>query len=100
MTIDYNIVSGAEVKVNVYGGDSCEEHIRYIEVWSEGDMGSDTMQEVSFDCKRWPVGTKLIVKVPCCPNPDCDADAEFQDQDGKCTECGFDWINWAEEQYS
>lgn len=99
MKIDYNVVSGAEVKANVYCGESCDQHEPYIEVWCEGDMGSETMKEISFDSKRWPVGTKIQVLVPQCPNSDCHADAELQ-HDGKCTECGFDWKNWADEQYS
>lgn len=97
MGIEYNVVSGAEIKANVYGGDNCNEHMPYIETWCEGDMDTDTAQEISFDVKRWPVGTKLTVKVPCCP--ECELDAEHQDKQGLC-ECGFNWKNWAEEQYS
>lgn len=98
--IEYNVVSGAEIKADVYAGENCDQHEPYIEAWCEGDMGSEEMDEITFDSKRWPVGTKLQVHVPRCPNSDCDADAELQDENGKCTECGFDWKNWAEEQYS
>ena len=98
--IEYNVVSGAEVKADVYGGDSGNEHVPYIESWCEGDMDTETNKDISFDSKRWPVGTKLTVQVPMCPNPDCYVDAESQDEEGKCSECGFDWKNWAEEQYS
>lgn len=67
-------------------------------MYCEGDMDSSgPMDEISFDKKRWPVGAKITVEVPCCPN--CHLDAEFADDKGKC-ECGFDWKNWAEEQYS
>ncbi len=100
MEIEYNVVAGAEVKADVYCGKNCDQHEAYIEAWCEGDMGSTTMKEISFDSKRWPVGTKIKVEVPCCPNPDCNADAELKDKDGKCSECGFDWVRWAEEQYS
>lgn len=91
LDIDYKIISGAEIKADVYCGENCDQHEPYIETWCEGDMDSDTAKEISFDCKRWPVGTKLFVHVPCCPNPDCHVDAEMQDENGKCTECGFDW---------
>lgn len=100
MSIEYRIISGVEVKANVYAGKNCDQHEPYLESWCDGDMDTETSKEFCFDSKRWPVGTKLIVQVPICPNPACDADAEFQDGRGKCTECGFDWVNWAEEQYS
>lgn len=98
--IDYDIISGAEIKADVYAGENCDQHEPYIETWCEGDMDTNTSKEISFDCKRWPVGTKLQVMVPTCPGEDCHANAELQDENGKCTECGFDWKNWANEQYS
>jgi hypothetical protein len=100
MDIRYNIIAGVEVKADVYSGENCDETEPYLECWCEGDMDTDTAKEFSFDAKRWPIGTKLIVQVPVCPNIDCVADAEFQDEEGKCTECGFDWDNWIGEQYS
>lgn len=93
-------VSWGVVKANVYAGDNCDQHEPYIEMYCEGDMeSSGPMNEICFDKNRWPVGTKITFHVPCCPNPECDLDAEFQDEHGKC-ECGFDWKNWAEEKYS
>lgn len=98
--MDYNIVAGVEVKVDVYGGDNCDEHTPYLESWCEGDIDTVLGDRFTFDSKRWPVGTKMVVQVPMCPNPDCHVDAEYQNEDGKCTECGFDWVNWIEEKYS
>ncbi|MGF1905330.1 hypothetical protein [Aliivibrio salmonicida] len=100
MEIKYNVVAGAEVKADVYSGENCDEHKPYIEAWTEGDEGTETMEELGFHSKRWPVGTVIKIEVPCCPAPDCLANAEMQDDKGKCTECGFDWKNWADEQYS
>lgn len=100
MEIEYNVVSGVEVKSDVYAGENCDQHRTYLESWCEGDMDTLTSKEFILDSKRWPVGTKLIVQVPMCPNQDCYVDAESQNENGKCTECGFDWVNWAEEQYS
>lgn len=97
---DYNVVAGGEVKADVYCGDSCDQHEPYIEAWCEGDLGSERMTALSFDSGRWPVGTKIQVLVPQCPGEDCHVDAEQQDESGKCTECGFDWKEWAERQYS
>ncbi|WP_347361436.1 hypothetical protein [Vibrio vulnificus] len=98
--IKYNIISGCEVKAYVYAGDKCDQHEPYLEAWCEGDMDTERSQVLSFNSKRWPVGTKLQVMVPVCPTEDCHVDAESQDENGKCTECGFDWKNWAEERYS
>ncbi|WP_416778178.1 hypothetical protein ACNFJN_08285 [Xenorhabdus budapestensis] len=93
--ITYKIASWGEVKADVYS-EICDEH-KFIEISCDGDMESDTAEKITFDVKRWPVGTKITVSVPCCPT--CGLDAEFQDSAGKC-ECGFDWRDWAEEQYS
>lgn len=95
--MDYNIIAGAEIKADVYCGDNCDQHEPYIEAWCEGDMDTTKEEVIVFDVKRWPVGTKIQVQVPCCPN--CHLDAEHQNDEGEC-ECGFDWKNWAEEQYS
>lgn len=95
--MEYNVVATGEVKVDVYCGDSCQEHTPYIETQCEGDMASEQMSDFSFDAKRWPAGTKILVQVPQCPK--CEMDAEYQDEHKKC-ECGFDWKVWAEEQYS
>jgi hypothetical protein len=97
--MEYNVVATGEVKVDVYCGDSCEEHKPYIETQCEGDMATEQMDDFSFDAKRFPAGTKITVEVPTCPNDDCELDAEYQDENKKC-ECGFDWKVWAEEQYS
>ncbi|EGQ7810338.1 hypothetical protein I6Y99_004381 [Vibrio parahaemolyticus] len=98
--IEYNVISGVEVKADVYAGENGDQHESYLESWCEGDMDTSTSKEFSFDSKRWPVGTKLQVMVPMCPGEDCHVDADHQDKNGKCTECGFDWKVWAEEQYS
>jgi len=96
--MDYKTVAWGEVKANVYAGDNCEQHEPYIEMSHEADMGSSgPMDDLTFDKKRWPVGTKITIEVPSCP--DCHLDAEYQGENGKC-ECGFDWKNWADEQYS
>lgn len=98
--IDYNVISEVEVKVDVYSGENCDQHEPYLESWNEGDMEPLTGEEFTFNSKRWPVGTKLKVMVPVCPTEGCNVDAEFQDKEGKCSECGFDWVDWAERQYS
>ncbi|WP_038251866.1 hypothetical protein [Xenorhabdus nematophila] len=88
--IKYKTASWGEVNADVYASD---EHKSFIEIYCDGDMASDTAEEITFDAKRWPVGTKITVEVPCCPT--CGLDAEFQNEEGNC-ECGFDWRNWAD----
>ncbi|RAW91285.1 MULTISPECIES: hypothetical protein [unclassified Photorhabdus] len=95
--LKYKTASWGEVKADVYAGENCDAHNPFIEIYCDGDMESDTAGKITFDVQRWPVGTKITVEVPCCPT--CGLDAEFQDSAGKC-ECGFDWRNWAKEQYS
>ncbi|EPM4946599.1 Gp49 family protein [Vibrio cholerae] len=95
--LQYRTSAWAEVKCDVYSGDNCDEHRPYIEATCEGDMDSEVMDEITFSSQRWPVGTKIKVEVPCCP--DCHLDVEFKGDDGKC-ECGFDWVEWVEHKYS
>ncbi|MDE1493237.1 hypothetical protein [Xenorhabdus bovienii] len=95
--ITYKTASWGEVKVDIYSGKNSDERRSFIEVFCDGDMESETIDEINFDSNRWPVGTKIRIEIPCCP--ECGLDAEFQDEEGAC-ECGFDWRNWAEEQYS
>lgn len=96
---EYKTTSWGEVKVNVYAGENFDQHERYVSICTEGDQEPFEGKEAEFSSKRWPAGTKITVEVPECPNPDCYLDAEFQNDQGKC-ECGFDWKNWADEQYS
>ncbi|MDE9448783.1 hypothetical protein KKJ04_25585, partial [Xenorhabdus bovienii] len=62
--IKYKTASWGEVKADVYASD---EHKSFIEISCDGDMESDTADKITFDVKRWPVGTKITVEVPCCP---------------------------------
>ena len=95
--MNYNITASGEVKVDIYCGENCDQHEHYIEAQCEGDMDSEKMEDFSFDAKRWPAGTRILIQVPLCP--DCEMDAEYQDDEGKC-ECGFDWKYWIECEYS
>lgn len=97
MSINFKTAMWGEVKTDIYAGDNCDEHKPFIEVLCDGDMESDTTDELAIHANRWPVGTKITVEIPCCP--DCGLDAEYQDNNGKC-ECDFDWKIWAECQYS
>lgn len=82
----------AELKVDCYGGESCEEHVPYWWMYADGDMDSDTSRgPIALDPKAFPPGTKVTVEIPVCPECDCHPE--------NC-QCGFDWKQWAEEQYA
>lgn len=94
--IKYRETMWAEMKPDIYGGDSCDQHIPAWECHAEGDMDAERgLSDIEFSAKHFPAGTKVVVTFPCCP--DCGLDAGFA-QDGTC-ECGFDWKAWTEERY-
>lgn len=92
----YKTSAWAEVKVDIYAGECCQDHKPYIEAFVDGDRESDSLPQLLIDAKRWPPGTKIKIEVPCCP--ECGLDAEFKNESGNC-ECGFNWVEWVEEQY-
>lgn len=83
----------AELKVNCYDGDNCDQHKKYWNSFAEGDKQDDDMSEkdLTLNLDQFPPGTKVVISVPECP--ECEMDVESCD-------CGFDWKNWVEEQYS
>lgn len=88
----YKVILSGEMKVDYYD----ENESKYIESTFEGDMASERMTSLIIDPRRWPTGTKIKIEVPCCPN--CGVDAEYQSL--PFCECGFDWRQWAENEYS
>ena len=83
----------AELRVDCYDGPNFDEHRKHWNVVSEGDMGDDDLDEPTLilDLNHFPPGTRVVVSVPECP--ECNIAPEACD-------CGFDWKNWVEEQYS
>lgn len=89
---DYQEIGWAELKVDVYGGPDCDQHIKKWNAFFEGDMEDDTSESpIILNCEHFPPGTKVVIKVPVCPM--CEIQREL-------CECGFDWHNWDEERYS
>jgi acetone carboxylase gamma subunit len=92
-------VMRAELSVDVYCGDNCDEHEKQWDIQADGDMGNVIEKApLVLDLSSFPAGTVVTVSEPLCP---------------KCGEvydscmvrsiepyCDFDWRNWAEEQYS
>jgi hypothetical protein len=87
--IKFAEIMRAERRVDVYGGDSCEEHIPRWWMYAEGDKDSDESREpLTLRPENFPAGTLVTVEIPVCP--DCGTDAQMCD-------CGFDWKKWAED---
>jgi hypothetical protein len=90
--LEYEEIMRAELKVDVYDGPNCDQHKKYWNAYAEGDKQDDDFSEdINLSLKQFPPGTKIVVSVPLCP--ECYLSAELCD-------CGFDWKNWVEEQYS
>lgn len=107
--IQMHDVMNAEVKVDVYDGPNCDQHRKEFYIYCDGDKDGDTsVDDIVIKLAELPAGAKVCISYPICP--DCGTprmdDMKCEDgaykiigHDDKC-DCGFDWINWAEEQYS
>ncbi|MGZ4953561.1 MAG: hypothetical protein ACXV8Q_00495 [Methylobacter sp.] len=92
MSINRKTILRAELKVDCYDGEKCDQHKKYWETYADGDMSSDTSSEpLVLDITQFPPGTKIQVSIPLCPK--CTVDVEM-------CECGYDWKQWAEEMYA
>jgi hypothetical protein len=104
--IEYRATQWAEMKPDVYAGDSCDQVEPRWEVSSEGDMGgSDTLETVELDARTFPPGTKITIEEPVCPQCGDLPEPIFPIPEGgplyagPCS-CGFDWDAWTRDQYS
>lgn len=87
----YTEMSWAELKADCYDGDSCDKIRPYWNVFWYGDKQDDNSEEsLVLDIKTLPIGTKVVVSMPVCP--ECD-------QDRECCDCGFDWDKWTIDKY-
>jgi len=100
----------AEVKADVYGGPKCDEVSTYFSAWAFGDMEDDDFTEdITIQLSSLPAGAVVTVTYPCCPNCQLPREDKFENigrgrmkivgHADNC-ECGFDWNNWIQEQYS
>lgn len=81
----------AELKVDIYCGKNCDEHKSYWNIYCEGDKDSEDTEKELILPLDLPVGSKVIVTAPMCPECDC-----FQEE----CDCGFNWKEWIEQEYS
>lgn len=90
--MQYREIAWAEMKPDVYGGENCDEHIPGWSTYFDGDKeGEDFLKTLGLKAKHFPPGTKVVISVPCCPK--CEETCEMCD-------CGFDWHEWADIEYS
>lgn len=103
-------VMRAEVKADVYGGDECDQVTKQFEIYCDGDMDSDTnTEDIVIKLADLPPGTKISVEYPCCPECSLPREDIFKQIGGgalkivghksKC-QCGFDWDEWVQNEYS
>ena len=103
----------AEMKPDVYSGDSCEEHKPGWYCFCAGDMDHEEgLKDLGLRASTFPPGTKVLVKEPVCP--DCEQvpwrstdPVEMIGEDGAkwleyswSCDCSFDWREWANGEYS
>jgi hypothetical protein len=82
----------AELQVDVYDGPNCDQHRKYWNAYTDGDMQDDNFEgDLVLSLKNYPHGTKVTISIPECP--------KCYETTDTCN-CGFDWKNWVEEQYS
>ncbi len=58
MSMNFKTAMWGEVKTDIYAGNNCDEHKPFIEVLCDGDMESDTTDELAIHANRWPVVNK------------------------------------------
>ena len=99
----YVEIMWAEQKPDCYDGPTCDQLKAQWSCYCDGDkQGEDGLEDIELKASIFPPGTKIVISVPICPNPDCDLNADWAKHEpnpGIC-ECGFDWKEWATNEYS
>lgn len=94
--MNYYTAQSTYMEPDVYAGDTCDQvrprWVAYIEKEGRCDVG----ELIELNAKTFPAGTRILIQIPDCP--ECTTSADLA-SDGKC-ECGFDWDQWTQEQYS
>ncbi len=91
------------IETDVYCGEKCEDHENHFRTYCNGDKQDDTHQHDFTIClHHHPAGTEIVIEEPLCP--DCESFRQQIPNSNKfvdrCMDCGFDWKNWEDEQYS
>lgn len=99
--VEYIEVMWAEQHPDVYDGPRCDQ-IRHD--WHLGEIGGkDGMtggnDVIELKADTFPPGTKVVISVPLCPGCGDSADLGHHAGKGVC-DCGFDWNEWARDEYA
>lgn len=106
MIIDqtFHEIMRAEMRPDCYAGPNCDERAAKWRCSSEGDKGDKgdnaDMDVIEIASETFPPGTRVSVSIPVCPDCNLPSDHAMDGTTmGPCP-CGFDWVKWAEGQYS
>jgi hypothetical protein len=95
----------AEMKPDMYGGETCDQIRPRWRCYALGDKDSDYTAILTLDARTFPPGTKVIISEPVCPQCDEVRSPQYPIPDhgaifeGPCR-CGFDWDGWVAGEYS
>lgn len=86
----YQDDSMATMAPDVYAGPSCD------------GIEPQPRDTIALTPRLFPAGTRVVVQIPVCPN--CGVPADFSHdhesgETGNC-QCGFDWREWALNEFS
>ena len=103
--IQYEEVDEIAMQPDVYSGDSCDEVKPRWMANVEKEGWCDEGETLTLAAKHFAPGTRIVVMVPVCPT--CGLNANYchnlpehsRAEEGIC-ECGFNWNEWALDQYS
>lgn len=92
----YQEIGWAELKVDCYTGEKCDQHKSEWHGHFDGDRdGGKIGGEITLGANAFTPGTKIVIKEPVCPECDCPRSVCVLEED-----CLFDWKAWDEEQYA
>lgn len=96
MKLRYQEIGRAELKVDCYAGETCDQHRPVWHGFFEGDRGDGEIGDtINLGVEQFRPGTKVSILEPVCPQ--CDKGRELCESDGDCL---FDWKEWDEGQYA
>lgn len=101
MSMEYRKTQSAIMEPDLYDGPDCDDvrprWVAYVEKEGRTDIGED----MNLAATTFPPGTRVEISVPICPKcNDLDADYAYaMDGDGIC-QCGFNWNEWRDSEYS
>lgn len=86
----------AELAVDVYDGETCDQHRPYWKGWGEGDKdaASEIGDTIELSIAKFRPGTQVFIYEPVCPQ--CEQARELCEGD---QDCDYDWRERDEIHY-